>query len=223
MKGTASCLASVLVRGLLVMRCKMLISKTDKFQEASSHSLHREHAENQCQSLSSRVHDRHIDQSLDPKSNKWDAHEVQSHLRHLNQLLTYDEDDSYDVSDDEMDIALGRGNRDPRMSELGGLLLIQTEHDQGRSLMSPEHSLSYMLATYQPNSLSSPLQDETAAHIYSYFINVTGPSLSMYEKHTALSPQHGRSYGLISHQQIWTRKCYSLCWVLLRDELIGCS
>ncbi|KAL1883806.1 hypothetical protein VTK73DRAFT_8342 [Phialemonium thermophilum] len=39
-----------------------------------------------------------------------------------------------------------------------------------------------VLATYQPSSTNSPLNDQQTAAVFCYFVRVTGPSLSLYER-----------------------------------------
>jgi hypothetical protein len=64
-----------------------------------------------------------------------------------------------------------------------------------------------MLSTYVPSSQASPLRDTTTARIFSHFINVVGPSISMFERHPANpsilfqgQPVHE------SQQHLWTCK-----------------
>lgn len=40
-----------------------------------------------------------------------------------------------------------------------------------------------VLATYTPSSTNSPLNDAQTASVFWYFVNVTGPSMSLYERH----------------------------------------
>jgi hypothetical protein len=40
-----------------------------------------------------------------------------------------------------------------------------------------------VLATYTPSSTNSPLNDSQTASLFWYFVNVTGPSMSLYERH----------------------------------------
>lgn len=64
-----------------------------------------------------------------------------------------------------------------------------------------------MLATYIPSHQSSPLNDSLTARIFCHFINVTGPSISMFERHPA-NPSlifQGQPVSK-SQQHIWTCK-----------------
>ena len=40
-----------------------------------------------------------------------------------------------------------------------------------------------VLAAYTPSSTNSPLNDAQTAAIFWYFVNVTGPSMSLFERH----------------------------------------
>jgi hypothetical protein len=40
-----------------------------------------------------------------------------------------------------------------------------------------------ILATYTPSSTNSPLNDSRTAAVFWYFVNVTGPCISLYERH----------------------------------------
>jgi hypothetical protein len=42
-----------------------------------------------------------------------------------------------------------------------------------------------MLATYVPSSQSTPLRDPMTARIFCHFVNVTGPCMSLFERHPA--------------------------------------
>ncbi|KAJ2991163.1 hypothetical protein NUW58_g2623 [Xylaria curta] len=63
-----------------------------------------------------------------------------------------------------------------------------------------------VLATYDPSPANSPLTDKHIAAVFWHFMNVTGPSMSLYERHpldpsnifrgqTPKSKQHGWTYG----------------------------
>ncbi|KAI1823116.1 hypothetical protein F4861DRAFT_348514 [Xylaria intraflava] len=62
-----------------------------------------------------------------------------------------------------------------------------------------------VLATYDPSPINSPLTDKHIAAVFWHFINVTGPSMSLYERHpldpsnifgqTPKSKQHEWAYG----------------------------
>lgn len=62
-----------------------------------------------------------------------------------------------------------------------------------------------VLDTYLPSSNSSPLNDPQTAAVFWYFVNVTGPSLSLYERHPFDPSQmfHGQPVPKVM-QHIWT-------------------
>jgi hypothetical protein len=64
-----------------------------------------------------------------------------------------------------------------------------------------------MLATYIPSHQSSPLNDSLTARIFCHFINVTGPSISMFERHPANPSLIFQGQPVSKTQQhIWTCK-----------------
>jgi hypothetical protein len=111
-----------------------------------------------------------------------------------------DNDDLFDVSDDdidmddyedETDMNLGPTNHRRLMSnDLGMVMAVQAAHDGEDRRIRTYHSLidhygPNMLVNYHPSARNSPLSDPVAAQIFSHFINVIAPSLSMYERHPA--------------------------------------
>jgi hypothetical protein len=115
------------------------------------------------------------------------------------QFNMLDEDDGpFDVSDD--DIVMGDNDDSEvwqqedildnhlRNNDLGIVVALQASQDnRGLSLRSFTSFIDRpnMLATYTPSSQSTPLRDQMTARIFCHFINVTGPSMSMYERHPA--------------------------------------
>jgi hypothetical protein len=108
-----------------------------------------------------------------------------------------DEDDPFDVSDEDV-IMEGYGG--PSMwqddvqdnhlknNDLGIVVALQANQDnQGVSLRSFTSFIDRpdMLSTYVPSSQSTPLRDPMTARIFCHFVNVTGPSMSMFERHPA--------------------------------------
>jgi hypothetical protein len=112
--------------------------------------------------------------------------------------IVEDEDDPFDVSDDE-DIAMeeeessGAWQEDIqdghlRNNDLGILVALQARQDnQDLSLRSFTSFIDRpdMLATYVPSSQSTPLRDPMTARIFCHFVNVTGPCMSLFERHPA--------------------------------------
>lgn len=125
---------------------------------------------------------------------------------------------SFDVSVDDAKMAdftddedrLGDGLDIHHLSEndLGvGVALQARQEIHGLALRSITSYIDRpdMLATYVPSPQASPLQDAMVARIFCHFINVTGPTMSMFERHPA-NPSlifQGRPV-LKSQQHIWT-------------------
>lgn len=64
---------------------------------------------------------------------------------------------------------------------------------------------NYELETYTPTSTSSPLNDTQTAAVFWHFVNVTGPSMSLYERHPFdPSPMFQGQPVPKSRQHIWT-------------------
>lgn len=67
------------------------------------------------------------------------------------------------------------------------------------------------LATYEPSPANSPLNDKQIAAVFWHFVNVTGPSISLYERHP-LDPStifQGQPIPT-ERQHIWTCKSYHI-------------
>ncbi|CZT43768.1 related to UPC2-regulatory protein involved in control of sterol uptake [Rhynchosporium secalis] len=107
-----------------------------------------------------------------------------------------DMDDPFDVSEaeDEIDIAdehFGVLHDDPhdthlKRNDLGIIVAVQAGQDkQGLNLRSFVSFIDRpdMLATYMPSSQSTPLRDQMTARIFCHFVNVTGPCMSLFERH----------------------------------------
>lgn len=80
-----------------------------------------------------------------------------------------------------------------------------------------EHYGPGMLATYWPSAKDSPLSDPVSASIFSHFLNVVAPSISMHERHPANTEKLFRGHQVPKSQQhLWACK---LSWYLsLRGE-----
>jgi hypothetical protein len=64
---------------------------------------------------------------------------------------------------------------------------------------------NYELETYTPTSTSSPLNDTQTAAVFWHFVNVTGPSMSLYERHPFdPSPMFQGQPVPKARQHIWT-------------------
>jgi hypothetical protein len=125
-----------------------------------------------------------------------------------------------DVSDDETNINMedhdetadwqGVNHDHLRNNDLGILVALQAgQVNQDLSLRSITSFIDGpdMLATYVPSPQSSPLRDSMTARIFCHFINVTGPTMSMFERHPANPSLIFQGYPIPrSQQHIWTCK-----------------
>ncbi|KAI0542986.1 hypothetical protein GGR58DRAFT_496452 [Xylaria digitata] len=97
----------------------------------------------------------------------------------------YDDDASMGESDDEFLPA----QREPQASLDGpGVVTSQRLDHQYHMLGTHTRTFSTLgaetvLATYDPSPINSPLTDKHIAAVFWHFINVTGPSMSLYERH----------------------------------------
>jgi len=65
-----------------------------------------------------------------------------------------------------------------------------------------------VLASYMPSSTNSPLNDSQTAAIFWYFVNVTGPAMSLYERHPFdPTPMFQGQPVPKARQHIWTCMC----------------
>lgn len=73
-----------------------------------------------------------------------------------------------------------------------------------------------VLDTYTPSSMNSPLNDSQTAAVFWYFVNVTGQSMSLYERHPFdPTPMFQGQPVPKARRHIWTCKC--------RDRLEACQ
>lgn len=113
--------------------------------------------------------------------------------------ISWEEDgeDLLDISDD--DLVMGEHDdteawqedvRDDHLgtNDLGIMVALRaSQDDHGIGLRSYRSFIDRpnMLATYIPSPQTTPLSDRTAAMIFCHFVNVTGPSMSIFERHPA--------------------------------------
>lgn len=131
------------------------------------------------------------------------------------------EEDIFDKSDDEMGLDesdqdtladFGRAQEDNlKNNDLGIFVALQVSQDMQEQRLRTYHSFldgPNVLTSYQPSARSSPLTDSTTARIFYHYVNVTAPSISLYERHPA-NPSlmfQGRPVPR-SQQHIWACKC----------------
>ncbi|RDL38855.1 uncharacterized protein BP5553_03195 [Venustampulla echinocandica] len=128
-----------------------------------------------------------------------------------------DDEDPFDVIDDmdtQMEEYEDSGRRQVvssghlRNNDLGILVALQAGQDSHN--LHPRSFTSFidrpdMLATYLPSPQSSPLNDSMTAKLFCHFVNVTGPSISMYERHPANPSLLFQAQPVPpSQQHIWT-------------------
>lgn len=108
---------------------------------------------------------------------------------HAPDILPEDVDWEYPVSDDESmaesdDVPINERRTSLDFNELG-VVAFQQPYDRFEtqtrtfSAFAPEN----LLATYEPSPANSPLNDKRIAAVFWHFVNVTGPSISLYERH----------------------------------------
>ena len=130
-----------------------------------------------------------------PQATDWEGHGGEA-TAHAQYQVDEDEDDPYDVSDN--DIAMEECEYDDgacqgqlqenhlKNNDLG-IVVAQQARQENRNLrfrsITSFIDRPNMLATYIPSPQSSPLNDSMTARLFCHFINVTGPSMSMFERH----------------------------------------
>lgn len=113
-------------------------------------------------------------------------------------------------SDEEMgesdDDEMFAGNREPEL----GLIVSERLQDRYNPFGIQPRTFGYhpdhTLAVYEPGPGNSPLNNKQIASVFWHFVNVTGPSISLYERHPfdGVSYYHGPQ--IKSRQHIWTCK-----------------
>lgn len=120
-------------------------------------------------------------------------------------------DDEYEYmieSDDDMQISEHHGSFEFNEPGVAALQRINQSIDmygtETRSFaaFAPDN----LLATYEPSANNSPLNDSRIAAIFWHFVNVTGPSISLYERHPHQDSAPGFAAQAIprARQHIWT-------------------
>ncbi|TVY13049.1 hypothetical protein LARI1_G009242 [Lachnellula arida] len=140
-----------------------------------------------------------------------------------------DDDDPFDVSDDDIPMGDYTGSATwendfldhIKSNDLGIVVATQAGQErQGQLVRSFKSFIDRpdMLANYVPSPQSSPLSDSMTARIFCHFVNVTAPSISLFERHPA-NPSlifQGQPVPL-SQQHIWT---YTFSTVALRHPAL---
>ncbi|QSZ34049.1 hypothetical protein DSL72_005629 [Monilinia vaccinii-corymbosi] len=104
---------------------------------------------------------------------------------------------------------------------IGAVIALQARQNaQDQSLRSFTSLIdrANMLSAYNPSLKSSPLNDSMTARIFCHFINVTGPSISMFERNPANPSLIFQGRSVPSPQQhIWT---YTFPMLALKNEAL---
>ncbi|OAA59555.1 c6 zinc finger domain containing protein [Niveomyces insectorum RCEF 264] len=114
--------------------------------------------------------------------------------RHAEGNLVSDED-AYWYSDDDASLAESEDETNLedevnhlRSNDLGAIVAKRLHHRPPDAFGTQLRTVSNfadanVLATYVPSSTNSPLNDAQTAAVFWYFVNVTGPSMSLFERH----------------------------------------
>jgi hypothetical protein len=155
-----------------------------------------------------------------PQAIHWATEEDDAVAGRRQHQVDEDENDPYDLSDE--DYATEEYEDDNgawqeqlqenhlRNNDLGVVVAGQARQETHNLAVRSITSFidrSNMLATYTPSPQSSPLNDSMTARLFCHFIHVTGPTMSMFERHPA-NPSlifQGQPVSK-SQQHIWTCK-----------------
>ncbi|KAK6085791.1 C6 finger domain-containing protein [Seiridium cupressi] len=113
----------------------------------------------------------------------------------------FEYDDEMGESDDD-DIIIQR-----RQSELNSIVS-QRLNDRFDSFGIQPRTFAihanHVMATYEPSPANSPLNDKQIAEVFWHFVNVTGPAISMYERHPFDGTTYFEGPQAKARQHIWT-------------------
>ncbi|KAH8691420.1 hypothetical protein BGW36DRAFT_431968 [Talaromyces proteolyticus] len=115
--------------------------------------------------------------------------------------LYEDEDEYYDVdSDDEMhEVTEAEG-----FNQMNLIMASAKQDDTAMRSYNTFLNEPDILASYQPSMGSSPLNNPKTARIWVHFIHATGPSLSIWERHSINSSALFNGPVPLSQQGVWT-------------------
>ena len=135
---------------------------------------------------------------------------LQSQFEELGYPVYDDDDASMGGSDDELVPVLPQAEMN--LDDVG--LVVSRRLEQPSNFFDTKtRTFSFFaqdnfLAAYEPSPMSSPLNDKQIASVFWHFINVTGPSISLYERHPVdPSPLFQGQPVPRSRQHIWTCTC----------------
>ncbi|ESZ98711.1 hypothetical protein SBOR_0949 [Sclerotinia borealis F-4128] len=140
--------------------------------------------------------------------------------RYRNERLFDDDEmsmDDYATDDLEHDTFEGN-NMHHGIGPVIALQARQNRQDQNLRSFTSLINRSDMLSAYNPSLRLSPLNDSMTARIFCHFINVTGPSISMFERNPANPSLIFQGKSIPSSQQhIWT---YTVPMLALKNEAL---
>ncbi|KAH8681396.1 hypothetical protein BX600DRAFT_505090 [Xylariales sp. PMI_506] len=139
-----------------------------------------------------------VNQIIDPHFVEWQS-----------EYYDVDDDASMGESDDDLPATQGQNGAPGQLDELG-LIVSRKLHDRHGAFGTTEprtfaFHADYVLTTYEPSPNTSPLRDKRIRAVFWHFVNVTGPSISLYERHPLdglLLYHQGPHFK--SRQHIWT-------------------
>ncbi|KAG9241931.1 hypothetical protein BJ878DRAFT_202247 [Calycina marina] len=120
---------------------------------------------------------------------------VESFPSEIPNLHPEEDGDPYDVSEDEYTAMGEYGDDEPsdddidthlKNNDLGVVVALQARQDAARFRSVTAYiDRPDMLSQYVPSSRSSPLEDPMTARVFCHFINVLGPVITLFDRHTA--------------------------------------
>jgi hypothetical protein len=131
-----------------------------------------------------------------------------------------DEEDPFDVSDDDIDMedygdTRQWNDQNSPQTPKNLSVLVAFQRNRSNSVVGLRSFKSYIdgmdgLTNYIPSPQSTPLRDQITARIFCHFINVSGPAISMYERHPANPSLIFQGTPVPKSQQhIWACKLYA--------------
>ncbi|KAM0309913.1 hypothetical protein ACHAO8_008594 [Botrytis cinerea] len=153
------------------------------------------------------------------------------HIINKNNYATIEQGNEQTFDDDEMsldndqwadnyeyDNFNAQKNMEYGIGQVIALQARQNAQDQSLRSFTSLLDRSNMLSAYNPSLRSSPLNDSMTARIFCHFINVTGPSISMFERNPANPSLIFQGTPVPSSQQhIWT---YTFPMLALKNEAL---
>lgn len=119
-----------------------------------------------------------------------------------------DEDASMDESEEDEPFP-GRRESKIELNDLG-LIVSQRLNDRYESFGMQPRTFGLhaddILAIYEPSPGNSPLNNKQTASVFWHFVNITGPSISLYERHPLDRVTYYQGQDSTAKQHIWTRE-----------------